>query len=191
MAILLSSLRGCWRYLPSSSNDRGHRSGQVGNETMGRSRSRNAAWNWSPVAVWKLGQKVISERQSDFKDQIRHSEIIRTWIRFYLAMAQNYQPPEWMVFLHMIRNLWVMDGTLILSHESDSGLEFWPPPCGNGSKPILHGGINVLMWYLLVNLLMFPLKNLKNSAVKNHPSREVHSLGLRWYDGECKGYWNW
>ena len=32
-------------------------------------------------------------------------------------MAQNYQPQKWMVFLlNMIRNLWVMDGTLILSH---------------------------------------------------------------------------
>ena len=34
----------------------------------------------------------------------------------YVAMAQNYQPPKWMVFLlNMIRNLWVI-GTIILSH---------------------------------------------------------------------------
>ena len=33
----------------------------------------------------------------------------------YMAMAQNYQPQKWMVFLpNMIRNLWVI-GTIILS----------------------------------------------------------------------------
>ena len=48
----------------------------------------------------------------------------------HLAMAQNYQPPKWMVFLlNMIRNLWVT-GTKILSQTH----------CGRGVQTFfLHG----------------------------------------------------
>ena len=51
-----------------------------------------------------------------------------------MAMAQNYQPPKWIIIflLNMIRNLWFI-GTIILSHSHMMNTD----TCAKQLKPLM------------------------------------------------------